>query len=251
MESNDVSLVVGDVHCGPGQSLRRATWLGKHIAATRPARVVFIGDFLSFDSLSAWDRDKRRLMEARRYHLDVESGRVFLDLVRKGLPDNDCTPFIFIEGNHENRLARYLDHDPTFHGKIDYIRDIGFEGKVVPYKDSFVHRGVHFTHIPISENGAPIGGKYVASRALDVYGCPVVFGHTHKLNMACVHRKGMPHLQMAVNVGCFFEHIDEYAQGSQTSYWRGLVEINHYKRGSFDVNAIRMGHLKRMYDGGP
>jgi hypothetical protein len=36
--------------------------------------------------------------------------------------------------------------------------------------------------------------------------------------------------------------------GSQTSYWRGLVELDHYKHCGFDVNAIRLGHLKRMYE---
>lgn len=247
--SRDVTLVVGDVHVSPDQSLRRAAWLGKHIAACKPARVVFIGDFLTFDSLSAWDKDKRRNMEGRRYAKDIDSGREFLrtmlDAGVHGAPD---TKFILVEGNHENRLHRYLDNDPTFDGACDYVRDLGFDWDVVvPYKESYTYRGVHFTHVPIAENGNPISGKFVASRALDVYGCPVVFGHTHKLNMACVHRKGTPHLQMAVNVGCYFEHIDEYAKGSQTSYWRGLVELDHYATCAFSVNTLRMGHLKKMY----
>jgi len=245
--ARDVTLVVGDVHVAPNQNIRRAKWLGKHIAATRPQRVVFIGDFLSFDSLSAWDKDKRRTMEGRRYAKDVQSGAAFLGAMAAELGDYKGD-FIYVEGNHENRLHRYLAQDPTFDGSIDYIKDMGFSWDLVfPYKEAFVHRGVHYTHIPIAENGSPISGKYVASRALDVYGCPVVFGHTHKLNTACVHRKGTPHLQMAVNVGCYFEHIDEYAQGSQTSYWRGLVEIDHYSTCAFDVNAIRLGHLKEMY----
>lgn len=248
--SDDRTLVVGDVHVAPGQNMRRAKWLGRHIEATRPSRVVFIGDFLSFDSLSAWDRDKRKNMEGRRYSKDVQSGAEFLGtMAREITADPKSEPeWIYVEGNHENRLARYLQTDPTFDGACNYIEDMGFRwNRVVPYKESYVHRGVHFTHVPIMENGNPVSGKYVTQRALDVYGAPIVFGHTHKFNVAAVHRKGQAHLQMSVNVGCYFEHIDEYAQGSQTSYWRGLVELNHYKQCGFDINAIRMGHLKRMY----
>ena len=253
MMLNDVSLVVGDVHIAPKQSIRRAAWLGRHIEATKPRRVVFIGDFLTFDSLSAWDRDKRKKMELRRYSKDVESGIKFLRTMDAEISDEVLgnTEWVFVEGNHEERLWRYLDIDPTFHGYVDYRNDLGLlntgRWHYVPYRESYVYRGVHFTHVPIMENGRPVSGKHVCSRSLDVYGAPVVFGHTHKFSTAATHRKGQPHLQMAVNVGCYFEHIDEYAQGSQTSYWRGLVEINHYKQCAFDVNAIRLGHLKRMY----
>jgi hypothetical protein len=209
--------------------------------------VVFIGDFLTFDSLSAWDRDKRRNMEGRRYSKDIGSGQEFLRTMSEGgLPSE--TKFIFIEGNHEDRLHRYLATDPTFDGACDYLSDLGFKwDEVVGYKENYIHRGVYFTHVPIAGNGAPITGKNVAQRALDVYGVPVVFGHTHKFNVAAVHRTGTPHLQMAVNVGCYFEHIDEYAKGSQTDYWRGLVELTHYGNCAFDINAVRLGHLKEMY----
>jgi predicted phosphodiesterase len=245
----DKTLVVGDVHVSPGQSLRRAVWLGQHIRATKPNRVVFIGDFLSFDSLSAWDRDKRKAMEGRRYAKDVAAGREFLGTMHDQVPDAYCSvEWVYVEGNHENRLHRYMDHDPTFDGAFNYLEDMEFRwDRVIPYKESYVHRGVHFTHVPIMENGNPVTGKYVTNRALEVYGAPVVFGHTHKFNVSAVHRKGMAHLHMAVNVGCYFEHIDEYAKGSQTSYWRGLVELDHYKQCGFDINAIRIGHLKRMY----
>lgn len=248
---HDKTLVVGDVHVAPDQNLRRATWLGRHIEATKPSRVVIIGDFLSFDSLSAWDKDKRKSMELRRYQKDVNSGKKFIEMMYDEIKPDTAknTDFIFVEGNHEDRLWRYIERDPTFDGAVNYMRDMNApkNWKFIKYKDSYVYKGVHFTHVPIMENGKPVSGKYVCQRALDVYGAPIVFGHTHKFNVSAVHRKGQPHLQMSVNVGCYFEHIDEYAQGSQTSYWRGLVELTHYKQCGFDINAIRLGHLKRMY----
>ena len=58
---SDKTIVIGDEHVAPGQNLRRADWLGRFINDVKPNRVVHIGDFGTFDSLSAWDKDKRKL----------------------------------------------------------------------------------------------------------------------------------------------------------------------------------------------
>lgn len=248
LKGTDTTLVVGDVHISPNQNLRRATWLGKVIADLKPNRVIFIGDLLTFDSLSGWDKDKRTKMEGRRYQKDIDSGRDFLGKMYSEHYNVWKPEFILTEGNHEQRLHRYLDCDPTFLDTVDYRKDLGLaDWCIVPYKEYYTHKGVSFTHIPINEAGKPIGGKFVASKALDIVSNNVVFGHTHKLSSACIHRHGSNHLSQALNVGCYFEHIDEYALGSVTSYWRGLVLIDHYENNSFDWQPIRLGKLKKLY----
>lgn len=227
--------------------------MGKLIKDVNPQRVLFIGDFLTFDSLSDWDKNKRLKMEGRRYQKDVDAGRKFLDLMFDELEPLansklNYPQFILCEGNHEDRLRRYLDYDPTFSGSVDYLSDVGIRGwRIIPYKEYYKYKGVYFTHIPINEAGKPIGGKYVTSKALDIVSDNVVFGHTHKLSSSCVHRHGAKHLTQALNVGCYFEHVDDYALGSVTSYWRGLVLVDHYENGSFDWQPIRMGRLKKIY----
>ena len=119
LKSNDLSLVIGDVHIAPGQSMDRARLLGMAINELEPNRVIFIGDFLNFDSLSAWDKDKRKKMEGRRYQKDIDSGKKFLETMDNKVISGD-PEYIFIEGNHEDRLWRYLDGQPLFDGAIDY-----------------------------------------------------------------------------------------------------------------------------------
>lgn len=250
-QNPDHTLVVGDVHVGPKQNLRRASWLGWAINDIRPKRVVFIGDFMTFDALSAWDRNKRRKMEGRRYQEDIDAGIKFLELMYAEIDSPEEIEFVMTEGNHEDRLWRYLDTDPTFEGSVDYVKDLGLDKlgwKMVPYKGDYKHRGVAFTHIPISANGRAIARKDICSAALDTYGTPIVFGHTHRLANGQLHRKGTPHLQEALNVGCYFEHVDEYAQGSMTNYWRGLVLIKHHKNNRFGYQTIPMGDLRSMYN---
>lgn len=248
-DSDDMTLVVGDIHCGPGQNLKRATILGRTIRDLAPNRVVFIGDFPTFDALSGWDKDKRRKMENRRYQKDIDACRKFLDLMYDAA-GNVHPDYILTEGNHEDRLWRYLDNDPTFAEAIDYREDMGLNAagwKVVPYKEYWNHKGVSFTHVPINESGRPVSGDNACKRSLGICNNSVVFGHTHKLASCSVHRHGGPHLTQALNVGCYFEHTDEYAVGSVTSYWRGLVVIDHYGSGTFNWSPIRLGKLKQVY----
>lgn len=250
LESNDLTLVVGDVHVAPGQDMHRAYLLGQAIRELKPKRVVFIGDFLTFDSLSDWDKDKRRKMEGRRYQADIDAGRKFLATMQEGYTVENDAEFIFVEGNHEDRLWRYLDKQPLFERAVDYRKDLGINHWThIPYKEHYLHKGVYFTHVPINESGKPVGGSSACARALGIYQHSVVFGHTHKLASSSIHRHGAAHLNQALNVGCYFDHIDDYALGSVTSYWRGIVLVDHYKPGRFNWNPISLGKLRQVYGG--
>lgn len=250
----DVSLVVGDAHVDWHQAtskggLRRFDALNKLIKDVKPNRVVVIGDFFTMDSLSEWDSDKRKKMEGRRLNNDVAAGVRALEMMYDGITD---VPLIFTEGNHENRLDRYYDKNPVVDQTVDLgdtvAEAIGCnELTYVPYKSYWQHKGVSFTHVPHGENGKPIGGKSATTRALSIHDGSVVFGHTHLLATACEHRHGGRHLNQAVNVGCFFEHVDDYAKGSVTSYWRGVVLLDHYATNRVDLHTWALGKLLREY----
>lgn len=243
-------LVVGDAHVDEFQSLDRFKALGNRIAQTQPDYVVIIGDFLSLNCLSAWDKNKRQKMENKRYHLEVAAGNRALDLL--GLDGTQKCQVVYVEGNHEDRLSRYLAHDPTFEGFACLPQDLRLDERGiewVPYKEVYKIGGVSFTHIPINSVGKPIGNPNVAYKALRLFNNSVVFGHTHTLDHAAEHRHGGPHLNQSLSVGCFFEHVDEYAQGSLTNYWRGVVELDIYDTNRFDIHTQSMRQLLNQYGG--
>lgn len=245
-------LVVGDCHVDEDQPLDRFKALGNKIRTEQPDYVVLIGDFLSMNCLSEWDRNKRAKMENKRYILEVQAGRRALEFM--GADGAHSTHYIYIEGNHENRLSRYLDHDPTFEGLVDLPSDLALKHRYVhwvPYKSCWELNGVNFTHIPISSNGKAIGNPNVAQKALRLFSSSVVFGHTHTLDHAAEHRHGAPHLNQSLAVGCFFEHVDEYAQGSMTNYWRGVVDLDIYDTNRFDITTTSMRQLYNKYGSTP
>lgn len=241
-------LVMGDAHVDETQNLKRFRLANGLIKSERPDALVIIGDFLSMNCLSDWDRNKRALMEGLRYDAEIKAGNKALDALLAGVTHK--MEKHFIEGNHEDRLTRYLDIDPTFEGRVGIYQDLDLKSRGfswTPYKQVRTVNGISFTHIPCSGNGKAIGNPNVASKALKLFHNSVVFGHTHTLDHAAEHRHGSPHLNQALSVGCFFEHVDAYAVGSKTDYWRGLVLLDSYKPNRFDVDTYALGRLERLY----
>lgn len=255
-------LVIGDAHVDEHQDLRRFRALGLKIVAERPTHIVIIGDFLSFNCLSEWDRNKRAKMENLRYQLEIEAGNKALDLMLGPLRELQAQQkkqkkaqyepvLVYVEGNHEDRLTRYIDHDPTFQGWVGLVKDLKLNERgfhFVPWKGVYELAGISFTHIPIGGNGKPIGNPAVCRKALSLFAGSVVFGHTHTLDHSAEHRHGSPHLNQALSVGCFFEHVDDYAKGSKTDYWRGVVDLTIYHHNRFDYRTTSMSRLLKEYE---
>ena len=243
-------LVIGDAHVTNGQSLRRFDWLAHYIKSVEDlTHVVIIGDFLTFNSLSAWDRDKRLLMEGRRLSKEIEAGKSAIEKITERAKESG-TACVYIEGNHEYRLTRYIETHPELaDGNFTVpsmlsLESLGWEW--VPYRNYRVIHGVHFTHIPFGKV-REISGKDICSKAELVTTSSVVFGHTHELHTSCVHKHGMKHLQQILNVGCFFEQDEEYVEGKMTNYWKGIVLLDNYDYGRFDISTVSMGALERGY----
>lgn len=254
-------LCIGDGHDEPWQKKDRWLWLGKFLVDKRPDIVVNIGDFITLDSLSAWDTDKRRKMEMRRYDKEIQSGKEALAaLWQPAIEYNKYAKrrkkkayiptYIHLEGNHEERAERYLDYNPHLEGKIDVYRDLELEtysAKWIKYRNYWVHNGIMFSHIPFQRNGRPLTGQDLCRKALTLTNYSIIFGHSHRFGVDNVHRFGAKHLQQALNIGCYFEHQPDYVEGSPTDYWRGVVVLDNYKSHRFDIQTYSLSSIRSTY----
>ncbi len=245
MQTNKI-LVIGDAHVTNGQSLRRFEWLNKFIKSRKNiTHIVIMGDFLTLNSLSAWDRDKRLYMEGRRFYKEIEAGNRALDILFDGINPN--IELIFVEGNHEDRQSRYVAVHSELEGEPNTIPALlcltSRKVKWIPYKDYVTLGGISFTHIPFGK-AKEISGKDICSKAELVTTTSIVFAHTHELHTSCVHKHGMKHLQQILNAGCFFEQEEEYVKGKVTNYWKGVILLDNYSYGRFDMETISMHRLE-------
>lgn len=157
----------------------------------KPDLVVFIGDFGDMYSVSDHSKDP-----ARKDLLADEVAAVNKELDRvQALVDGNA---VFIEGNHEDRLRRYLwDRAPKLLGSCEVsslyrVRERGW--RHIKYRDLHRIHNVSYTH-DLGRSGA-----YAARQSLIDLGGNLVFGHTHRGTVVYQGEvKGSAHF--ALNVG--------------------------------------------------
>jgi UDP-2,3-diacylglucosamine pyrophosphatase LpxH len=117
-------LVLSDVHSPffypPAIAL--ALSIGKYI---KPHLVILNGDFVDCFSVSPFRWSSRE----DNLHNEIEISRQLLDIITKTFPD---TPFIFIEGNHELFLQKYIRRRAAALSLLEEIKIpslLGFKGK--------------------------------------------------------------------------------------------------------------------------
>ena len=162
-------LIVPDVHrpyhSKPGWKLLMAA--AKDL---KPHTIVVIGDFADFYSLSSYSKDPERAGK-----LDTE-----MEDVRWGIRELESLKAkrkIFVMGNHEDRMRRYLqDKAPELWQMVSIEKWLGIKDwEVVDYKDHTTLGRLHLTH--------DVGktGRMAVFNALDTYQHSVVTGHAHRL----------------------------------------------------------------------
>lgn len=265
-KSNITTLVIGDPHVEPNTDLRRFVALSNFIYENRPTNIVQIGDFFTFDSISSHNASKRLTLEGQRFKQELDAGIEAYNLLANGIRrvyrsdvrakrKRTIRRMLWVEGNHEERVRRYLELNPQMEGMLDYRHHIPLEKdgwEVVPYRNYGFIYGIGFTHVPMNGNNNPIGSKHAVKNCIKDHHHHVVYGHNHKL----IHESdgilttGGYIRNTATSVGCFFENSPEYAMGSQgeRDWWRGVVLLHHLDmEGGFDIETVAMSRLLGEY----
>lgn len=253
-------LCVGDAHIDDERPIDRYKLFSRLIVDEKPTHIILMGDWLTLNCLSAWDRDKRKPMEGKRYAKELEAGSKALDILLDGmvrynkkqakLKKRQYKPtLVYLGGNHEDRLTRFLDRDPTFEGSVSVEKDLSLAKRgfiYVPYRKYYYVNDIGFTHSP--QNGVrDIAGEDITKKASMVTVKSTVFGHSHRLETSNWHKEGQEHLQQVLTCGCSFEKNEDYVDGKLTRYWKGCVILHNYKPSRFDMTTYSFGRLKRMY----
>lgn len=258
-----VTLAIPDCHVSPGQDLTRFSALGKLIVDRMPNNIVFQGDFVTLESLSAWDLGKAGKMEGRRYSEDCNVGIEALQLLLAPLrrlqkqlkrQGRSYRPrLIFLLGNHEDRLSRYVTTRPELGEHLSITKDLrlnelGFD-EVIEYRGFVEIEGTLFAHAVMNAANQAISGKTALATMAQSVSKSIVIGHLHRFESVNHYRHGASDIIQIVSTGGFFEHVDDYAEGGLNAYWRGVCLLHHLPDapGRFDVEQISITRLKQKY----
>jgi predicted phosphodiesterase len=164
-------LIVPDCHV-PYEDKRAVKLMLRVGRALKPHTIIHQGDLVDFYSVSAHSKDPARAVFLRE---EVKAGRQF----RAKLDRLGAKRKVFIEGNHEHRLTRYLqDKAPELFGLVgtDSLLQLSENNwEYVPYRRHVKIGKVYFTH----DTGN--SGLYTTARALDAFQSSVAIGHHHQI----------------------------------------------------------------------
>jgi predicted phosphodiesterase len=143
--------------------------------AFKPEHVIILGDFADFYGVSSHSKDPNRALKLKE---EIEETKTALDqVIALGAENN-----VFVSGNHEDRLERYLrDKAPELFNfisipKILELKEKGF--KYTPYKQSYKIGKLNITH----DTG--VAGRFAHYKALDTFQHNIIIGHTHRIGLA-------------------------------------------------------------------
>ncbi len=164
-------LIVPDTHV-PFHDERALRLVLKVGRAFEPDVIVHQGDLADFYSVSAHSKSPDRMTSLKDEVDEVRRVRARFDKL-------GAERKVFIEGNHEYRLTRYLcDKAPELYGLVgtDELLRLTENGwEYTPYKQYAKIGKVYFTH----DTGN--SGKYTTARALDAFQHSVAIGHHHQI----------------------------------------------------------------------
>ena len=249
-------LVIPDCQIKEGVPLEHLTWAGKAIVDYKPDVVVNIGDFADMPSLSTHDVKGSKYFEGKRYTKDVAVVKDAMQMLLAPLKEMQSKQkknkekvykprMVMLMGNHENRIDRAINNNPTLEGLIS-TKDLGYE------KDWEVHEFLH----PVFINGVgfnhywPVGAM---GRAASTAGAII-----SKLHMSCIagHQQGKQVAYGkradgqsigAIIAGSYYLHDESYMDKLSNKHWRGLVMLNEVNDGHFDEMFLSIEYLERKY----
>ena len=208
-------------------------------------RLVFLGDFLNFDSLST----HRRYEEQSDTIADCfRAGNMLLDEFERVIPSQASKDYFL--GNHEDRLDTLLLNPgdrrvEAFKGLTsvdDGLRLTERGYQIIPYGDTLQLGKIYITH---GWTAAVTHARQVAVKA----GENIVYGHTHDVQVYTHHSlKNRP--RMAASVGCLCDLDPRWMKGAPNKWVHGFGVLYHWgTQGMFSLYPVVIVNGKFVWAG--
>ena len=249
--------MIPDAHSHADFSNDRFDTLGKFAADLQPDIVVNIGDWFDMPSLCSYDKGTRGF-EGRRFWKDLEHGidaqERFVHFLRRR--KRKLPRFVALEGNHEYRLTKAINHDPVMLEGIP--TDFGFKDRgweYFPYNGSTPAivsiEGINFAHyITTAGTDRAVSAEHQSYNVLQRSMVSTVVGHKH---IADWTRRvdGNGKTIQAICAGWFGDYIPNYAGESAKHWWSGVVVLDQVDgTGYFEHRFISLRTLEKEYSDG-
>ena len=251
----DRAIVIPDTQVRKGVPLDHLTAAGNYIVDKKPDIVVMLGDFADFPSISNYnsptEQENMRLLD------DIEYAKKGMETLLKPILDYNkrrrqnkkklYTPrMVMLMGNHEHRVARFVENHPVLWGILDTNDPVGYADygwELVPFEHIININGVRFCHYfrnPQSLKGGILGGTM--DNKLNKLGWSFIMGHQQHLQYGIQHLSDGT-VRQGIVAGAFYMHDEKYMGPQKNDHWRGIIVLNEMHDGKYDPCFVSLRYL--------
>lgn len=199
-----------------------------------------IGDLLDMDSISSFNKGKPGNTEGRFVSEDFAIANDILNRHQQIVWENNpYAKFVLLEGNHEERIDRFLAENPTFKGLFSIeknlmLKERGFEWIRAWSKGEVYQIGkARFTH------GEKVG-QYHAKQMVTDYGTSIFYGHTHDMMCIPIAHKGKDDILVGQSIGCLCQYDLPYMRGRASKWQQGFMVLHVMPDGNYTYYTPRI-----------
>jgi hypothetical protein len=211
-----------------------------------PDELVYMGDQLSLDCISGWNKRKPLLKEGQRLMQDYDDFDKDVLHAHESVTKSDIRR-TFMIGNHEQRIEWYSEMNPELAGFIDIIRHLQLQERgytIVPFN------GVHKVG-KLSVIHGYYWNKYHAFKTLEAFEGNVVYSHVHNPQMYAkvspMDRKGY---HTATSLPCLCNIKPDYKRDAPNFWINGFGIVEHLPAtGYFNLYTIIIIEGSFMWNG--
>lgn len=222
-------LLFGDVHIEQGVELDDSYKLFKKIVQKiKPTKVICGGDMADFSYISRWVEGLPGLQEGKRLKEDFDSIDNEIKFFKKYSKE-----FIYVEGNHEARIRKYLEKNPVLKGMLSLeeicnrnaVSYIATENQ--PYKlldDLYIAHGLSFN-------------KYFSCWTVERMNENIITFHTHRTqSYSTSYPTGR--VVTGYGIGCLCNTNPQYLAGQRISGHTNSFAILHIDGTQWQIDTI-------------
>lgn len=202
--------------------------------------LLYIGDLMDFDSISSFNKGKGRAVEGRRIALDYAVTNKILDRHQQIIWEkNPYAKFVLLEGNHEERIERYIDENPSVEGMVEVAAGLKLEHRGFEWIRSWSKGEIYkigkanFLH-------GQYTNQYHPAKMATKYGGSVFYGHTHDMMSHSVPSLLDPRkVHVGQSLGCLCLP-QPYMKGAPTNWEQGFGVFYFLPNGNYTYYTVRI-----------
>lgn len=248
--ANRLTFVTSDEHV-PYQDQNCQNAINALANELRPTGWIINGDGLDLLEISRHSAGSLAKLEGRRLCVTWEEANRWLDGKRDAAGDQ-CVDWDYVEGNHEDRIRRWLEH--ADHGVFADDEVLSLERRL-----RLSERGIELAPGGYPEGGVRLGhlwvthgrftNKYHAAKMLDYYRHSVMYGHTHAHQV--FYSSAFGGAQVAIGTGHLAD-VDSPAMSyapKPNNWVQGFAIVDTRPDGSFNAQPINFWNGQFSYAG--